>query len=173
MQLTPLRTAKPFKFTTQPYSTQRDVHQSARFSKVHNSVKLDVRSSEWDDTRCVTYPWDTLDRNRKFSEIKRSKMLKLVHNLRCHSNFAKRALLDSYRQNSPKIKGLFHEGRWLHWRRLSTKKSKFCHLAMPPLEKVELSFLWSISVRAVCAYTVMQKTACSYIAAILSELHAP
>jgi len=30
-------------------------------------------------------------------------MLKLVHNLQCHSNFAKRALLlDSSHQNSPK-----------------------------------------------------------------------
>ena len=79
------------------------VHQSVWFSKVHNSVKLDVRSSEWDDTHCVTYASDTLDRNRKFSEIKRSKMLKVVHNLRCCSNFAKRALLlDSFRQNNPK-----------------------------------------------------------------------
>ena len=43
-------------------------------TKVHNSVKLDVRSSEWDDTRCVTCAWDTVDRNRKFSEVKRSKM---------------------------------------------------------------------------------------------------
>ena len=80
------------------------VHQSAWFSKVHiNSVKLDVRSLEWDDTCCVTCAWGTLDRNRKFSEIKHSKMLKLVRDLRCHSNFAKQALLlDSPRQNSPK-----------------------------------------------------------------------
>jgi len=36
------------------------VHQSAWFSNVYNSVKLDVYSSEWDDTRCVTYTCDTL-----------------------------------------------------------------------------------------------------------------
>ena len=47
-------------------------------TKVYNSVKLDVRSSEWDDTCCMTCAWDTVDRNRKFSEIKRSKMLQLV-----------------------------------------------------------------------------------------------
>ena len=82
----------------------QSLHQSAWFSKVHNSVKLDVCPSEWDDTRCVTYARDTLDRNRTFSEIKRSEMLKVVHNLQCRSNFAKRALLlDSSHQNSPKM----------------------------------------------------------------------
>jgi len=96
-------TTKPFKFTTQPCSTQCTKHQSTWFWKVHNPVKLDVCSSEWDDTCCETYPWDTVDHNRKFSEIKCSKMLKLVHNLRCRSNFTKRALLlDSSCQNSPK-----------------------------------------------------------------------
>ena len=94
-------TAEPFKFTTRPRSTQRSIHQSTWFSKVHNSVELDVCLSEWDDARRVTYARDTLDRNRKFSEIKRSKMLKLIYNLRCGSNFAKRALLlDSSHQNS-------------------------------------------------------------------------
>jgi len=117
------------------------MHQSVWFSKVHNSVKLDVRSLEWDDTHCVTYAWGALDRNRKFSEIKRSKMLKLMHNLQCHSNFAKRALyLDSSHQNSPKRPYFTKVGRWLDWR-LLTNKSKICHLATPPLKKVELSFL--------------------------------
>ena len=112
------------------------VHQSACFSKVHNSVKLDVRSLEWDDTRCATYAWGTLDHNRKFSEIKCSKMLKLVHNLQCRSNFAERALLlDSSGQNSP-----ISQSRWLHWRLLLINKSKICHLATPPLKKAELSF---------------------------------
>ena len=157
-----LLTAKPFKFTTHPHSMQRSMqHLSTWFSKVHNPVKLEVRSSEWDDTRCVTHAWDTLDRNRKFSEIKHSKMLKLMHNLRCCSNFTKKALLlDSSRQNSPKRPCFTKVGRLLHWRVLSTNKSKFCRLAMPPLEKVELSFLWSVSV---CARTLQckKKTACS------------
>ena len=68
-------TAKPFKFTTQPCSNVQQcaamcsVHQSPWFSKVHNSVKLDMRSSEWDDTRCVTCAWDTVDRNRRFLKL--------------------------------------------------------------------------------------------------------
>ena len=133
--------AKPFKFTTQPRSTQHSVHQSVQFSKVHNSVKLDVRSSEWDNTRCVTYTWDTLDRNRKFSEIKRSKMLQLVDNLRCRSNFAKRAmLLDSSHQNSPKRPCFTKVGDFIGEFYQHIAKSKFCCLVMPPLEKVELSF---------------------------------
>ena len=59
-------TAKPFKFT----NALLVAHKYGEMRK--NSVKRDVRSSEWDDTCCVTYAWDTLDRNRKFSEIKRS-----------------------------------------------------------------------------------------------------
>ena len=121
----------------QPCSMQRSVHQSAWFSKVHNCEKLYVRSSEWDDTRCVTYAGDTLDHNRKFSEIKRSKMFKLVR------NFAKRSLLlDSSRQNSPKRPCFMKVGDFT----LETFINQLCCLAMPPLEKVELLFLWSISV---------------------------
>ena len=46
------------------------------------TVKLDVHSSEWDDKYSLC---DIRMRycNRKFSKIKRSKMLKLVHNLQC------------------------------------------------------------------------------------------
>jgi len=68
---------------------QVNLHQSAWFSKVYNFIKLDVRSLEimgW-------YSLCTLDRNRKFSEIKRSKMLKLAKGT---------LLLDSSRQNNPK-----------------------------------------------------------------------
>ena len=41
---------------------------------------------------------------------------------------------------------------------------------MPPLKKVELSLLWSISA---CAHTLYCKKNYVFIAAILSELHAP
>ena len=100
------QTAKPFKVTN-PINTSQ--HEAASWScsiahigahthaykyeetrKAHNFVQLDMRSSEWGNTCCVTYAWDSLDRNRK---IKHSKMLKLMHNLRCSSNFAKRALI--------------------------------------------------------------------------------
>ena len=37
------------------HKTIQVVRQSTQFSKVHNSVKLDVRLSEWDNTHCVTY----------------------------------------------------------------------------------------------------------------------
>ena len=77
-----------FSKVTNPKTIQvhhaHSVHQSTRRS-LHNSVKLDVHSLGWNDTRCVTYAWHTLDCNRKFSEIKHSKMLKLVHNLQCRS----------------------------------------------------------------------------------------
>ena len=41
--------------TATQYAAQHSMHQSMWFSKVHNSVKLDVRLSEWDDTCYVTY----------------------------------------------------------------------------------------------------------------------
>ena len=155
-------TAKPFKFTT---AAQHAV--CINFSKVRNSVKLDVCSSEWDDTRCVTYAWDALDHNRKFSEIKRFKMLKLVHNLQCRSNFTKRVLLlDSSRQNSPKRRCFTKIGDY--WRLLSTNQN---FVASPCLlgKGRAIIFMKHISL---CTYTVMQKNR-MFIAAILSELHAP
>ena len=60
-----------------------------------------AHASEWDHARCMTYAWDTLDRNRMFSEIERSKMLKLVHNLRCRINFAKTAVIGQNSLKSP------------------------------------------------------------------------
>ena len=144
--------AKPFKFTTRPHSTQRSMHQSARFSKVHNSVKLDVRSSEWDDSHCVTHAWGTLDHNR---EIKRSKVLKLMHNLRCRSNFTKRVLLlDSSRQNSPKRPCLTKVGDFIgeFYQQINQN-----FVTLP-------SLLWKSTFMeyiSLCTCTVMQKTACS------------
>ena len=66
-------------------------------------------------------------------------MLKLVHNLQCCSNFTKRVLLlDSSRQNSPKRRCFTKIGDY--WRLLSTNKSKFCRLAMPPRKRQSYHF---------------------------------
>ena len=130
------------------------VHQSAWFSKVHNSVKLDVRSLEWDDTRCVTYAWGALDHNRKFSEIKCSKMLKLVHNLQCRSNFAERALLlDSSGQNSP----ISQRGDFIgdFYQQIS---QNFVTLPRLLWKRQSYHFMEYISLST---YTVKQKTTCS------------
>ena len=93
----------------------------------------------------MTCAWDTLDHNR-FSEIKRSNSLKLVHHLWCRSNFAKRALLlDFSHQSSPKETFI-------------NKQVKI--VTLPCL-------LWKIFMEYIilCTYTG--------IAAILFELHAP
>jgi len=152
-------TAKPFKLTTQLRSTQHSVHQSVRFSKVHNSVKLDVRSSKGDDTRCDAR--GTIDRNRKFSEIKRSKLLKLVHNLQCIAVISQKGPCYWI----PLAKIVLKVGDFIgdFYQQIS---QNFFRLAMPPLKKVEVSFLWSISV---CARTQNYV----FVAAILSELHSP
>ena len=72
------------------------VHRYEEMRKAHNS---DVCSLEWDDTCCVTYMDEILGHN---TEIKHSKMLKLMRNLQCRSNFTKISLLDSSHQNSPR-----------------------------------------------------------------------
>ena len=52
-------TTKPFELT----NTRLVVHKYEEVWKAHNSVKHDVCSSEWDNTCCVTYTWDTLVMN--------------------------------------------------------------------------------------------------------------
>ena len=69
-------------------------------------------------------------------------MLKLVHNLRCRSNFAKRVLLlGSSHQNSPKRPYFTKVGDFIGDLILSTNKSTFYRLAAPPLEKHFMEYI--------------------------------
>ena len=132
---------------------------------------LTTKLFEFTNALLVAYKYEEMRKtqscvhwNRKFSEIKCSKMLKLMHNLWCRSNFAKRAvLLDSKIALED-----FHKCRWLHWRLLSTNKSEFCRFASCGKGRAIIFIEYISHVHVHC-----NAKNCVFIAAILSELHAP
>ena len=137
--------------TIQVHQRTAIAHKYMEMRKAHNSVKLDVRSSEWDDTCCVTYAWDILIVTNSFLKLN---VIISQKGLCYWIPLAKIALEGPVSQR-------------YRWRLLSTNMSKFCRLAMPPVKKVDLSLLRSISVHVQC---IAKKWV--FIAAILSKLHA-